>query len=102
MFLTGQIKLIFSDNIIDEYKDVLSRPRLSISVDDANAILEAIQTYGERVEPIASTFPMTDEDDRIFYDASRSAGAYLITGNTKHYPNESFIFTPAEFLCAPY
>ena len=41
---------------------------------------------------------MIDEDDRIFYDTAKTAKAYLITGNKKHYPQENFIFTPADFL----
>jgi len=37
-------------------------------------------------------------DDRIFYDAAVEAMAYLITGNIRHFPKESFIVTPAQFL----
>ena len=40
----------------------------------------------------------TDADDRIFYDAAKDNEAFLITGNTKHYPDEPFILTPAQFL----
>ena len=42
--------------------------------------------------------PMPDEDDRKFYDVAKSSGAFLITGNIKHFPSESFIVTPADFL----
>ena len=98
MFLTGAITLAYSDEIISEYKEVLSRPRLRIPVDDSNKILDAIQQNGERIEPVLSTFHMVDEDDRVYYDTAKSASAYLITGNTKHYPVEPFIFTPTEFL----
>jgi hypothetical protein len=41
---------------------------------------------------------MPDESDRVFYDVAKTAGAYLITGNTKHFPQEPFILTPAEFV----
>ena len=41
---------------------------------------------------------MPDEDDCVFYDIAKYAKACLITGNTKHYPVESFILTPMEFL----
>jgi hypothetical protein len=34
----------------------------------------------------------------VFYGAAKSAGADLITGHYKHYPQEAFILTPAEFL----
>jgi hypothetical protein len=41
---------------------------------------------------------MPDEDDRVFYDSAKLAGAYLITGNAKHYPAQPFVVTPAEFF----
>jgi putative PIN family toxin of toxin-antitoxin system len=98
MFFAGTATLVFSDGIIAEYKDVLYRPRLCIPADEADSIIAAIQQSGERVEPVTSVFQMVDEDDRIFYDTAKSAGAYLITGNAKHYPTEPFILTPAAFL----
>jgi predicted nucleic acid-binding protein len=61
-------------------------------------VLKVIQEYGERIEPNQSTHEMLDEDDRIFYDTAKNAGAYLVTGNKRHYPDEAFILTPADFL----
>ena len=45
-----------------------------------------------------SDVPMLDEDDRVFYDTAKESGAILVTGNTKHFPAESFIMTPSDFL----
>jgi len=98
MFFTRILTLVYSENILAEYMDVLDRPRLRIPADDANVVLRAIRQYGERVDPILSTNPMGDENDRIFYDAAKHTNAYLITGNTRHYPKDSFILTPTEFL----
>ena len=97
MFLSGEITLVISDDIIIEYTDVLYRSHLKIFADDANIVLDAIKNNGMRVELVSSTFVMTDESDRIFYDTAKNTGAYLITGNTRHYPIEPFICTPAEF-----
>ncbi|AEF80338.1 hypothetical protein [Leadbettera azotonutricia] len=41
---------------------------------------------------------MTDETDRKFYDVARYCGAFLITGNTRYFPQEPQILNPAEFL----
>ncbi|MDR1539274.1 MAG: putative toxin-antitoxin system toxin component, PIN family [Clostridiales bacterium] len=98
MFLTETLELVFSEDIFTEYEDVLFRPRLRISPVDAETVLAAIRQNGETALPVPSTDAMIDEDDRVFYDAAKSAGAYLITGNTKHYPKEPFVLTPAEFL----
>ena len=37
-----------------------------------------------------SAAAMLDEDDRVFYDAAKSAGAYLITGNIVCWLNRPF------------
>jgi predicted nucleic acid-binding protein len=41
---------------------------------------------------------MIDESDRKFYDVAKKSKAFLITGNQKHFPNESFILSPTIFL----
>ena len=98
MFLFGSIHLVFCDDIMNEYEDVLYRPNLQIPITDAIKVLDAIMYYRECVIPHPSTFYMIDEDDRKFYDTANSALAYLITGNVRHYPKKSFIYTPADFL----
>jgi putative PIN family toxin of toxin-antitoxin system len=98
MFLTENLRIAYSSEILAEYNDVLFRPRLRIPTEEAAKVLAAIQEYGERIEPIPSTHDMVDEDDRVFYDTAKSAGAYLVTGNKKHFPEEAFIMTPANFL----
>ena len=50
------------------------------------------------VSALQSKAVFIDESDRVFYDVAATCDAYLITGNKKHYPVESFVFTPAEFL----
>jgi putative PIN family toxin of toxin-antitoxin system len=98
MFLSGVLTLVYSKEILAEYQDVLYRPRLCIAAADADLIFDAIRQSGELVVPVPGTEYMADEDDRIFYDAAKSTGAKLITGNKRHYPPEPFVLTPAEFL----
>jgi len=99
MFLTRILLLIYSPQIFEEYQDVLYRPYLQIPHIDADIVLRAIRQNGKEVWVMPpSVGIMPDEDDRVFYDTAKSTGAFLITGNTKHYPSEPFIVTPAEFL----
>lgn len=98
MFLDGALSLFFSAGIFEEYQDVLQRTRLGIPAKDREIVLAAVLQHGEKIEPMQGTNNMVDEDDRFFYDTAKSADAYLITGNIKHYPQEPFILTPAEFL----
>jgi predicted nucleic acid-binding protein len=64
----------------------------------ARDVLEPLRENGLSYNvPVASVFPMTDESDRKFYDVAKTAEAFLVTGNMKHYPKEPFIVTPSEF-----
>ena len=98
MFLAGELTLVYCKEIMSEYEDVLYRPHLRIPHNDANIVLEAIRQHGEKALVMPSTNSMPDEDDRVFYDTAKYAKAYLITGNTKHYPIEPFILTPTAFI----
>jgi len=93
-----EIQIFFSSEILDEYKEVLSRERLNIKPEAQICIINTIIKVGMLIKPTGSEIPLPDESDRIFYDAALEAGATLITGNKKHYPAENFIVTPAEFL----
>ena len=98
MFLSGTLDLVVSADILAEYEDVLLRPRLQLPAADVKTVFAAVRECAETVRPVISTVSLIDEDDRVFYDTAKTAGAYLITGNAKHYPEEEFILTPTEFL----
>ena len=72
--------------------------RVVLDTNDADIVIAAVRQHGEKVMVAPSASPMPDEDDRVFYDTAKTAGAYLITGNSKHYPSEPFILTPSVFL----
>jgi len=97
-----QLQLCYSQEIIDEYKRVFAYDRLKISVETQGKIIKAIERAGLLVDPAASDFPMADETDRIFYDTAKASGATLVTGNARHFPGESFIMTPSDFVKAYY
>jgi putative PIN family toxin of toxin-antitoxin system len=89
---------LYSNAILVEYREVLSRPKFNFHAKDIQRAINGIIRVGAIVDIISSNFPMPDETDRKFYDVARTAGAILITGNTKHYPDEPFILTPAAFV----
>jgi putative PIN family toxin of toxin-antitoxin system len=97
LFYDKEILVYYSDNIIEEYKDVLSRKELGINPEKVGKVINAIRKIGLRVEPLESVFDMPDESDRIFYDTAKPTGSWLITGNTKHYPAENFVITISDF-----
>jgi len=98
LFSDGEIQFYYSSDIMAEYKDVLPRPELKITPEKIKRFFELLQQAGILIVPSVSTMTLPDESDRVFYDTAKESGATLITGNTKHYPEENFIMTPSQFL----
>ena len=96
----GELTVYYNDEIMAEYKDVLLRDKFKgrFTDDEINGLLMYIEKFGKNIVAPKSDIPLPDEKDRIFYDTAKGSGSFLITGNVKHYPKESFILTPAEFL----
>jgi putative PIN family toxin of toxin-antitoxin system len=97
--LAGEYRVYYSLQIIEEYTDVLSRRKIGIDEDEKNDVLNFMLRHGIEVFPAPSEKPdFVDEDDRVFYDTTKTADAILVTGNGKHYPSESWIASPARFM----
>ena len=94
----GEFLLYYSNEILSEYKRVLSYPKFNFPDTIQRTLINTIEQQGILVRPAARGIPMPDPSDRPFYDTAREAGAILITGNDRHYPRESFIMTPTIFL----
>lgn len=62
--------------------------------------LKVITDYGlnlNRTPVLNENFP--DSKDVVFYEVKMSKDdAYLITGNTKHFPKKAFVVTPREMI----
>lgn len=93
-----EVQLYYCPGIIDEYMNVLAYQRLNIAHQTQRKIIKEIERLGILIEPPVSTIPLPDETDRKFYDTARASEAILVTGNTKHYPDENFIMTPAQYI----
>ena len=97
--LLGEIMPVYSEKILSEYREVLQRPKFNFPTEDQRYLLAAIEKYGEFVVPRMSGISLPDEKDLPFYEAANMNDAwYLVTGNIKHFPEESFIVSPREML----
>ena len=99
--LDGIIVPLYHSEILAEYDEVLHREKFHFHENSIQKILSAVKQYGVNVVPQATEEMFVDKDDRIFYEialAKVDEGAYLITGNQKHYPLRSFIVTPTEMM----
>ena len=88
----------YDHRILREYIEVLNRPRFGFTQSEIQEILILIRYDGLSVVPAPFDITFTDEPDKAFYETALFCRANLITGNKKHYPQDSFIVTPAEFL----
>ena len=97
----GEITPLYSHAITKEYFEVLSRKKFGFSGEEIHYLLSAIEKYGILVEPSPAGVILPDIKDLPFYEIvmeKRNDNTYLITGNIKHFPNETFIVTPREML----
>jgi len=93
---------IFNDEILEEYRQVLSRPAFKISKSIVGKFMNDIRSVGLYFDKADIEEQMSDPDDVVFYqvamEGKKSGESYLVTGNLKHFPKKDFILTPAEFL----
>lgn len=97
--LEKRILPLYNYEIIAEYEEVLSRKKFSFPYNDVRSILDMIMEVGRSAErtPVTENFP--DPKDVVFYEIAMSKeDAYLVTGNTKHFPKSPIVVTPAEMV----
>ena len=96
--IVGKYLLCYDDKIMTEYSIVLSRERFSFNACKTLALLQLIAEEGLIVAVRPSTVAFSDESNRKFYNVAQACGAFLVTGNKKHFPAEPFVVSPGEFL----
>jgi putative PIN family toxin of toxin-antitoxin system len=97
--LDGNIIPMYNEEIIEEYTDVLHRKKFNIPEQLIKDALNHISENGVRAERILSDDFFPDPKDVVFYEVALSKDdAYLVTGNTKHFPQKPIVVTPAEML----
>lgn len=96
-----EIVPLYNDEILSEYEEVLHRDKFSFSERRIQDLLGMIRQFGLMVFLSPTGEILSDMDDLVFYEVvmeKRDDDAYLITGNLRHFPERSFIVTPAEML----
>jgi len=97
--LDNDVTPLYNDEIIDEYKDELNRPKFKFSKKTVNFYIKAIQQQGISTQRTQSDEVFPDPKDIVFYEVAMSKeDAYLVTGNIKHFPQKPIVVTPAEML----
>ena len=93
---------LYNEEILEEYDDVLHRPKFPFSHDAIRNIMRMIRQFGLAVSPSPTGEILPDMDDLVFYEVvmekRKSDDAYLVTGNLKHFSAREYIVTPAEMM----
>ena len=99
MIADGEIVPLFNDEILNEYRAVLSRPKFHFPSILVDAMMEMILEKGIQLDRTKADEIFPDPKDVVFYEVALSKeGSYLVTGNIKHFPKSPIVVTPAELL----
>jgi putative PIN family toxin of toxin-antitoxin system len=100
--LLGHIALYVSRSVLNEYEEVLRRPRLKLQPKSIDAALASIRRVAHLVEPTQTVSISSHESDNRFLECAQTAEAnYIVTGNTRHFPQrhgETRTVTGRQFL----
>ena len=97
--LQGKIIPVYSDEMIDEYTEVLHRKKFDITEHLIKWAIDRILMNGIHGERVPSQEDFPDPKDIVFYEVALSKeDDYLVTGNKKHFPNKPIVVTPAEMV----
>ena len=81
--------LCVSEAILAEYGSVLRRPKLRLDPLRVEYLLRLVVDEGVLVAPTPMVAESPDEPDNRFLECAEAAEAdYLVTGNTRHFPQE--------------
>ena len=99
----GFVVPVYNDEILNEYRNVLNRPKFGFSSELISETISQIESLGvmeNALETVAEAMP--DPKDIVFYSITLSHGktaeTHLVTGNVKHFPANPIVVTPRQML----
>ena len=95
----GQVIPMLNDSILEEYEEVLMRPKFKLASKDVSEVCRLFDLRGIKYVPEIPGRDFIDPDDQIFYETYLMRDdAYRVTGNLKHYPSEPRILSPHDMM----
>lgn len=96
--LKGEMTVVYDYRVLEEYREVLLRPKFCFSEVEVDTILDFIKKEGMCIVANEIKEKFDDESDKKFYELAKTLNCILITGNKKHYPNDSLIVEPKDIV----
>jgi len=99
----GLVIPCFSCEILEEYSDVLLRPRFGFPAEDVDGLLDMLGRRGKLLHPVPISGASPDPaDDKFIACALAEKSDYLMTGNKRPFPRtrhtEARVVNAAELL----
>jgi len=97
------LELLLSEQIFNEYNEVIRRQKFGLNEDTINTALSLILEIADIVLPEKEFNVLPDPDDNRFLECAVEGRAdFLVTGNRKHFPFSEFyevkIVSPSELI----
>ena len=99
----GFVVPVYNDEILNEYRNVLNRPKFGFSSELISETISQIESLGvmeNALETVAEAMP--DPKDIVFYSIALSHGktaeTHLVTENVKNFPANPIVVTPRQML----
>jgi uncharacterized protein len=86
----GGVQLLVDERIVEEYREVLARPKFArLSRDAVDLCIARLLENAEMVRSVRQPMVLDDEDDRAFVEVALCGDAdAIVTGNAKHFPTQ--------------
>lgn len=97
----GRIIPVYSDYLLEEYKEVLSREKFHVEQIISDLLIRLFTDNGIHFEPNDEHVIMPDLDDIPIYliaMQTRDLDSYLVTGNARHFPDVDYVVTPRKMM----
>ena len=94
---------VYNEEIIEEYIEVLNRPKFKLNKESIDIVLTYIKNVGYLSDRTKSSELFNDKDNVVFYEVALShlqkeKDTFLVTGNIKHFPDKPFVVSPRELV----
>jgi putative PIN family toxin of toxin-antitoxin system len=100
--LEGQVQLVTCPWIVEEYREVVRRRKFAVYGFPPLWLELLIDESLSIPDPEPWPEPIPDPKDAPFLALARAAGAWLVTGNLKHFPakvrSRVTVLSPADYL----
>ena len=100
--LEGQVRVVTSPAVVEEYREVVRRPKFQRYGFPPLWLELLIAESVQLPDPESWTHACPDPTDVPFLALAHAAGAWLVTGNLKHFPesvrNGVTVISPIDYL----